>query len=132
MLEIAHSPRPFLPPVRATQRIEHLDLLDSAPMVRPTDSPADVDAALLRLLAEGLVGRASRDPRTLLFGGTSKSSDSEITSYQEPFMISRESDGTLLAGVAGPGQLSETARVKTLQEATDFVIGIYVGRRKGA
>lgn len=131
MLDLAHSVRMF-PPMPFLQWLDRLWLLDSASQVQPIDAPADVEAAIARLLAAGLVGRASRDPLHLLFGGKSKSRDSGITVYQEGFMISRERDGRLLAGVAGPGNLSESAYVRTLHEATDFVMGVYSARRTGA
>jgi hypothetical protein len=132
MLDIAPSFQPFFQPVQTLQRVERFVVLDNPPKGSPLDAPADVEAALARLLAEGLVGRASRDPLHLLFGGKSKSTDSEITAYQEPFMISRERDGTLLAGVAGQGNFDESAIVKTLEEATAFVLGIYAKRHAGA
>jgi hypothetical protein len=58
--------------------------------------------------------------------------DSGILSYDDPFLISLEKDGTFLAMVAGPGNLSERNRTTTLPEAVDLVLRVYRTRGRQA
>ncbi len=132
MLEILPTPPPFLPPLQAIKRIDRFNLLDArqltgAPDKMPKDAP-DVMAALTRLSAEGLLAAVSKGSHFLILGGTGKSTDSGITVYHDGFTISRERDGSFLAGVAGPGNHSEQVPARTLSEATDAVLSVYRSR----
>lgn len=109
---------PLTPTVSLT-RVNKLRLL-AAP-------PSDLNKAVARLNAVGLHATLSRLEPGGILGGLECFNDGGIRCYSQSFLIS-PGRSAFVPSVAGPGNQSESTAATSLEEAVEWVIGVYRSR----
>ncbi len=104
--------RPLAPRPRQIQRLD----------ARRCDEADEIEAALARLTAMGLVAHRARSAGVVVMGGTSVDAEDGIRVYENGFAIVREGDGRLRVRVAGPGQTTLEDVASSLGEAVTAVL----------
>ena len=119
----------FHAPVVWKRHVGRLGLVGSTavPTGRPT--PMTCDAAVDRLVAEGLFCKKTSEMRLHIMGGIGTFLERGVSGYESPFAILEEQDGTLTAMVSGTQRCpDEEACVDDLAGAVTFVLGVYRAR----
>lgn len=94
------------------------------------DSPTQIEQAIERLRAEGLVAAATSTMPLRIQGGLHASDEAGIVVYSAPFVITRESAAELVVRVAGQGNAHVEESAPTLTDAVEAVAAIYRRRKR--